>query len=223
MIIDRLHTLMNRLSDRTVFAELLAPVEQVLTRVREAQDVGRVLSLSAFITLGVLRQLQGMATLREQVQALYHLDLRDAAHVPLARSTWSDARAAPTRAAALAATVPVLVADARAVLPDRLCNIPGLGERPDRAVDGTYQAESAHFRRRTPKDGGADNPKGHARLSFFNVRLGIGEAVHVETRSRHEAALLRDYDQGAQALTRERQVLWLLDDSRVAGDQCGRG
>jgi hypothetical protein len=211
MIVDRLHSLMNRLTDQTVFAELLAPVEQALTRVREAQDVGRVLSMSAFITLGVLRHLQGMSVLREQVQALHHLDPSDAAHVPLARSTWSDALAAPTRAAALSAVLPVLVADAHARLPDRLRDIPGLGERPVRAIDGTYQKESAHFRRQTPKEGGEDNPKGHALLSFFNLRLGIAEDVFVETRSRHETTLRRDYDQGAHALTRERQTLWLLD------------
>ncbi|HYN62926.1 MAG TPA: transposase [Rubrivivax sp.] len=202
---------MNRLTDQTVFAELLAPVEQALTRVREAQDVGRVLSMSAFITLGVLRHLQGMSVLREQVQALPHLDPSDAAHVPLARSTWSDALAAPTRAAALTATLPVLVAAARARLPDRLRDIPGLGERPVRAIDGTYQKESAHFRRQTPNEGGEDNPKGHALLSFFDLRLGIAEDVYVETRSRHETTLLRDYDQGAHALTRERHTLWLLD------------
>jgi hypothetical protein len=211
MIIDRLHALMTRLTDQTVFADLLAPVERALTRVREAQDVGRVLSMSSFITLGVLRHLQGMATLREQVQALRHLDPSDAAPVPLARSTWSDALAAPTRSAALAATLPMLVADARAILPDRLCAIPGLGERPVRAIDGTYQVESAHFRRQTPKEGGHDNPKGHALLSFFDLRLGVADDVYVDTRSRHETALLRDYDQRPHALTRERNVIWLLD------------
>jgi hypothetical protein len=211
MIINRLHALMNRLTDRTVFAQLLAPAEHALTRVREAQDVGRVLSMPAFIALGVLRHLQGMSVLREQVQALRHLDPTAAAQVPLARSTWSDALAAPTRSAALAATLPVLVADAHAILPDRLHAIPGLGTRPVRAIDGTYQAESAHYRRQTPKQGGEDNPKGHALLSFFNLRLGIAEEVYVETRSRHETAVLRDYDQDAHALTREHHVLWLLD------------
>jgi hypothetical protein len=202
---------MNHLTDQTVLSELLAPVEHALTRVREAQDVGRVLSMSAFITLGVLRHLHGMSVLREQVQALHHLDPSDAAHVPLARSTWSDALAAPTRAAALTATLPVLLADARARLPDRLSGIPGLGARPVRAIDGTYQVESAHFRRQTPSQGGEDNPKGHALLSFFDLRLGVAEDVYVDTRSRHETALLRDYDQSAHALTRERNTLWLLD------------
>ena len=98
--------------------------------------------------------------------------------------------------------LPALVADAAAVLPDRLADIPGLGTRPVRAIDGTYQGESAHFRRCTPKEGGEDNPKGHALLSFYNLRLGVPEDVHVETRSRHETAILRDYDRSPQALTR---------------------
>jgi hypothetical protein len=80
-----------------------------------------------------------------------------------------------------------------------------------RAIDGTYQGESAHFRRRTPNEGGQDNPKGHALLSFYNLRLGVPEDVQVETRSRHETAILRDYDQSPQALTRERHTLFLVD------------
>jgi len=211
MIADRLHALMHRLTDKTVLAELLTPVERALSRVRQGFSVGRVLDMADFIALGVLRHLQGMEVLREQVQALLHLDPSETTHAPLARSRWSDALAAPTRLAVLSAAIPVLVGDARAVLPDRLSGIPGLGQRPVRAIDGTYQNESAHFRRRTPKEGGHDNPKGHALLSFYNLRLGVAEDVHVETRSRHETLLLRDYDQGAQALTGERNTLWLVD------------
>ncbi|MBK8640509.1 MAG: hypothetical protein IPN92_20310 [Chromatiaceae bacterium] len=76
-----------------------------------------------------------------------------AARGPLARSTGSDALAAPSRQAVLAAVVPALVQEARPVLPDRLAGIPGLGDRLVRAIDGTYQAESAHCRRRTPRRG----------------------------------------------------------------------
>jgi len=211
MILDRLVSLMHRLTDKTVFAELLAPMERVLARVRRAQGLGRTLSMGDFIALGVLRHLQGMGSLREQVQALLHLDPVVAAQPPLARSTWSDALGSPARLAVLKETLPVLVADAAAVLPDRLADIPGLGTRPVRAIDGTYQGESAHFRRCTPKDGGEDNPKGHALLSFYNLRLGVPEAVQVQTRSRHETAILRDYDRSPQALTRARQALFLVD------------
>jgi hypothetical protein len=207
---DRLQTLMHRLTDNTVLADLLHPVTRALARVRQAA-VGRTLTMPDFIALGVLRHLQGMPTLREQVQTLLHLDPEVASRGPLARSTWSDALAAPSRQAVLAAVVPALVQAARQVLPDRLVGIPGLGDRPVRAIDGTYQAESAHFRRRTPQQGGEDNAKGHALLSFYNLRLGVPEAVRVDTRSRHETRILRDYDQDPQALTRERRGLWLVD------------
>jgi hypothetical protein len=215
MILDRLVSLMHRLTDKTVFAELLSPVERGLARVRSAQGLGRTLSMGDFIALGVLRHLQGMGSLREQVQALLHLDPAAGAGAPLARSTWSDALGSQARLAVLKETLPVLVADAAAVLPDRLVGIPGLGTRPVRAIDGTYQGESAHFRRCTPKDGGEDNPKGHALLSFYNLRLGVPEAVQVETRSRHETAILRDYDRSPQALTRARQTLFLVDRAQT--------
>jgi hypothetical protein len=209
MLLDRLVSLMHRLTDQTVFAELLAPVEQVLTRVRGADGLGRTLSMGDFIALGVLRQLQGMESLREQVQALWHLDA--GAYAPLARSTWSDALGSAARRAVLAEVVPALVAEAAAVLPDRLAEISGLGRRAVRAIDGTYQGESAHFHRCTPQAGGEDNPKGHALLSVYNLRLGVPEDVQVETRSRHETAILRDYDHAPHALTRERGTLFLVD------------
>ena len=209
-MLDRLTALMNRLTSNTVLADLLAPVERALARVRHAA-VGRTLRMADFIALGVLRHLQGMPSLREQVQALLHLEPDTAARGPLARSSWSDALAAPTRQGVLRELVPALVREAEAVLPDRLAGIAGLRNRGVRAIDGTYQQESAHFRRRTPKQGGEDNPKGHALLSLYNLRLGVPEAVLVDTRSCHEIRLLRDYDQDPQALTRERRGLWLVD------------
>ena len=185
---DRLKTLMQCLTHHTVLADLLDPVSRALARVRQA-TVGRTLTMPDFIVLGVLRHLQGMSTLREQVQTLLHLDPATAARGPLARSTWSDALASPSREAVLRDLVPALVQEAQVLLPDRLAGIPGLGDRPVRAIDGTYQAESAHFRRCTPRQGGADNPKGHALLSFYNLRLGLPEAVRVDTRSRHETRM----------------------------------
>jgi hypothetical protein len=211
MILGRLKPLMHRLTHGTVFADVLAPVERALARVRTAPAIGRTLNMADFIALGVLRHLQGMPTLREQVQGLWHLEANAEARVPLARSTWSDALASGARGAVLEGVVAALVEDAKQILPDRLAGIPGLGTRPVRAIDGTYFLESAHYRRCTPREGGQDNPKGHAALPFFNLRLGVAEAVHIETRSRHEVRMLRDYDQQPQALTRERGVLWLVD------------
>ena len=223
MILNRLNSLMQRLTDNTVFAALLSPLEQALSRVRNA-TVGRVLSMPDFIALGVLRHLQGMTTLREQVQTLLHLDPHPPEQVPLARSTWSDALSSPARLAVLEELTPSLVCEAATVLPDRLANIPGLGQRRVRAVDGTYQHESAHYGRCTPKQGGQDNPKGHALLTFYNLRLGIPEDVSVDTRNRQEITLLHDYDRNdPQALTHQRNVLWLVDrglvDARVWDDK----
>ncbi len=50
-------------------------------------------------------------------------------------------------------------------------------------------------------------------LSFYHLRLGVPEDVRVDTRSRHETRILRDYDQDALALalTRERRSLWVVD------------
>jgi hypothetical protein len=74
---------------------------------------------------GVLRHLQGMGTLREQVQSLLHLAPTQApAEPPLARSTWSDALSSARRRAAVAERIPALLAEARAVLPDRLAGLP---------------------------------------------------------------------------------------------------
>jgi hypothetical protein len=214
---NRLASLMNKLTDHTVFADLLKPVERALNKIRLGHAEGRVLPMREFVALGALRHLKGMHTLREQIQALLHLDPSDQGRPPLARSTWSDALSATSRRTAMQALLPKLVSEAQAVLPDRLANLPGLGRRPVRAIDGTYQRESAHYRRRAPKHGGTDNPKGHALLSFYNLRLGIPEDVHVETRNRHESLLLRDYDREASALTGQRNTLWLVDRAFIDG------
>ena len=149
---DRLQTLMPRLTDHTVLSDLLDPVSRAVARVRQAA-VGRTLTMPDFIALGVLRHLQGMSTRREQVQTWLHLDPVVAARGPLARSTWSDALATPSRQAVLAAVVPALVQEARQVLPDRLAGIPDLGGRPVRAL-------VAPTRPRAPISGGARPSRG---------------------------------------------------------------
>jgi hypothetical protein len=136
MLLGRLKSLMHRLTDRTVFADVFAPVERALTRVRSAPAIGRTLNMADFIALGMLRHLQGMTTLREQVQGLWHLDPNAEARVPLARSTWSDALASSARGAVLEGVVAALVEDAKLILPDRLADLPGLGTRTVRAIDG---------------------------------------------------------------------------------------
>jgi hypothetical protein len=202
---------MKSLTHQTVLGELLAPVSRALARVRDTDAMSRVLSMADFIALGVLRHLQGMRTLREQVQSLLHRAPAQAPGAPLARSTWSDALASRRRRIVLEAVLAPLLAEARAVLPDRLAQFPELEGREVYATDGTYQRESAHYGRCTPRQGGEDNPKGHALLSFYNVRLGVPADAIVDTRNRHETALLRDYDRSEQAMTQHKNALWLVD------------
>jgi hypothetical protein len=88
---ERLTAVMDSLMNQTVLGELLAPVARALAQIRGTDTVSRVLSMADFIGLGVLRHLQGMRTLREQVQSLLHWEPGTALRAPLARSTWSDA------------------------------------------------------------------------------------------------------------------------------------
>jgi hypothetical protein len=206
---------MAHLTDHTVLGQLLAPVQHALGSVRGVASLGRALSMEDFLALGVLRHLRGMATLREQVQTLVHLDPAQALQVALPRSSWSDALAAPSRLAVLAQTLVVLNAKAEATLSDRLAGIPGLGSREVGAIDGTDQHESAHFSRCTPKHGGEDHDKGHALLTFYNLRRGLAQDVFVETRLRHETRMLRDDDRNAQAMTQNKGMSWLVDRALI--------
>ena len=157
-LFDHLKDLMHRLTDNSLLADLLEPVERALARVRHPA-VGRTPCMGDFIALGVLRQLQGMASLREQVQSLLHLDPAMATRGPRARSTGRDALASPSRQAVLRERLAALVGEAEAVLPHRLAGIDGLVDRPVRAIDATYQVESAPVRCCTPEEGGEDNPR----------------------------------------------------------------
>lgn len=210
MIRERLTQLMVHLTDNTVLGELLAPVQQALASVRGAASLGRVLSMQDFIALGVLRHLRGMTTLREQVQTLLHLDPAQAAHVPLPRSTWSDALAAGSRLALLKETLTRL--NAR---PVRRCPIAWPAAwawvRVRWAPSTALPARERALSPTNAKQGSEDNAKGHALLTFYNLRTGLPRDVFVETRSRHETRLLRDYDRDAQAMTRTKGMLWLVN------------
>ena len=213
---SRLLSVMKNLTTDTVWGELLDPAMRALERVRYPAQRFRVLSMADFLVLGVLRHVQRWPALREQVQAVLHLADDAVGKPPLARSTWSDALASPERRAVLEAAWPGLLAHAQTVLPDRLQAIPGLGTRPVYAADTTYQPESAHSPRRTPKEGGTDNPKGHGLLTVYDLRRGCAADVWVETRSAHEITCLRDYDRHAEdALTRVKNGLWVVDRALI--------
>jgi len=209
---SRLRSVMKNLTSDTVWGELLRPAMRALETVRYPARRFRVLSMADFLALGVLRQVQRWPALREQVQAVLHLAADAVEKPPLARSTWSDALASPERRAVLEAAWPALLAYAQTVLPDRLREVPGLGRRPVYGLDGTYQPESAHYPRRTPREGGTDNPKGHGLLTVYDLRRGCATDVWVETRSAHELTCLRDYDRHTtDAVTRVKNGLWVVD------------
>jgi hypothetical protein len=210
-----LETLMTSLTENTVFGDLLVPIHTALKKVRYRPKQFRTLSMANFIGVAVFRHLQGINSLREQVQALSHFSNEDMEHLILARSTLSDALSSSKRLSIVSEVQKELVQQAKEVLPDRLSDIPGLGSRPVYALDGTYQQESAHYKKCTPSQGGEDNPKGHALLTFYDVRLGCPHDAYVDTRSRHETAMLRDYAKQTNAVTAEKNALWLADRAFV--------
>ena len=212
----RLEPVMKTLTNNTVLGEMLAPMVDALDRVRYQPAVFRELKIEEFISLGVLRHLQGVKTLREQVQKLFDLAPDETSRPPLARSTWSDALRSRRRGQVLHDVVGVLEEKARSDLPDRLAAIPGLGDRFVCAIDGTYQQESAHYGRRTPRQGGDDNPKGHGLLTMCDVRRGCAVDSYVETRNRHELHVLQDYEKDPRAWTHKKNVLWLVDRGLIS-------
>lgn len=206
---DPVASMTESMTQGTVLGDLLKPVEKALERVRFKDAIFTSIGMMDFITIGVLRHLKSMKTLRGTIQFLLSYELATKAPVP--RSTFSDALASIPRRKVLRDIRDPLRQQAAKVLPDRLANLPGLDQRSIYAVDGTYQKESAHFRKVTPKNGGKDNPKGHQLLSFYDVRLGCPCDVHVSTQSEHEVPTLRDYDDTSNPLTQEKGSLWLAD------------
>lgn len=205
----RADDLYKKLTQNTVLGNFLEPALLALEKVRYQSGIYSALPMPMFLLVGCLRHLHGMRTLREQVQMLFHS--QDGANIPVARSTYSDALASNSRLEILHALLPFLVQMATELLPDRLAEIPGLGKRRVLAVDGTYEEESSHFRRRTPRDGGNDNPKGHMVLGFFDVRLGCPVDARVETKNRHEIAVFKDLAKQKDELVCCRHTLWLDD------------
>ena len=197
------------LSDDTVLSKLFSPLEVELSKVRYSANLFKTLSMPLFTLLGFLRHLKGSCTMRHYLQELMHLS--DFEKLPLARSTWFDALNSPRRALVLEQVLPKLIMRAKKSLPDRLSEIPGLSGRAVYAVDGTYQQESAHYQRCTPKQGGTDNPKGHCLLPFFDVRSCIPVDVRINTSSASETTVLKDYILESDSLFRQSGALWLAD------------
>lgn len=210
---NRINTLTQKLMNHTVLSDFFSPAVQALEKVRYSRARFNALPMEEFCMLGCLRHLQAVGTMREQLQQLIHL--ADAEVPPVARSTCSDALASGARCDILEQAVLQLVNIAQRRLPDRLANFADLSGRPVYAVDGSYQHESAHYRRAKPSEGGEDNPKGHMMLTFYDIRLGAPVDAHLETRNRHEMMVFKETAQSSHSLLRQRKALWVVDRAFV--------
>ena len=213
MIMRRSDALYKKLMNQTVIAECFKPLLEALTKCRFSNDRFLSLPMEMFCLLGCLRHLRGVATLREHIQHFFHLAEED--QIPIPRSTYSDALNSNTRATVLQSAVDALVKIAGNKLPDRLAKLTDLGSRAVFAIDGSYQKESAHFNRVTPKNGGDDNHKGHMMLTLFDVRLGVPINVAIETKNVHETRVLADRFDVAGGCLRARNALFVVDRAFV--------
>ena len=209
----RSDTLYKKIMDQTVFAEFFDPALKSLTKFRFSNDRFLSLPMEAFCLFGCLRHLRGVATLREQLQHFFHLAEEN--QMPVPRSTYSDALSSKTRAAVLQSAVDALVKIASKMLPDRFATLKDLGDRAVFAIDGSYQKESTHFNRVTPKNGGEDNHKGHMMLTVFDVRLGVPVNVAIETGNTHETRVLVDNFDVKGGCLQARDALFVVDRAFV--------
>jgi len=205
----RLDSLQAVLLNNTVLSDWFLPMQKALDKVRYSRQQFSVLSAEFFILLGCLRQLQGTKILREQIQSLFDLDEK-AETVPLARSTWSDALASPSRNKILREAVQGLVTSARKELPDRLAGIEELGTRPVLCIDASYQTESSHYQPVYPGDGGTDNKKGHMNMTTYDMRAGIAVDSNTETQSIDEMRFIKEGGIAPQ-WTCQKKAIYVVD------------
>ena len=210
---DKLETLMNTLLNATVFEKWFSPMKAALEKVRYPDTPYRSLPLGEFITLGCLRQLLSIDTLREQIQHLFHLD-DTSSRPPVARSTWSDALASKKRLDILKQAVQALTQTYKDQLPDRYAMIAALQGRPIYAMDVTYQTESAHYNPVYPVDGGSDNQKGHLLLHTYDMRRAIPVDVGVATESIGEMRFVKEQWEGAH-WAKQKKALYIVDRAFV--------
>lgn len=199
--------------DNTVAKQFFSPALTALSKVRFSDKKFTALPMDAFCFFGCFRHLQGTQSLREHVQQIFHYD--DGAEVPVARSTYSDALSSPERLSILEHMVGQLAKLAKKRLPDRLVAFSEVADREVYAVDGSYQKESAHFNRTTPKQGGSDNPKGHMMLTLYDVKMGAPIDVCIETRNQHEIPVFKRYRDQPQSYLCQRHAIWVADRAFV--------
>jgi hypothetical protein len=190
-------------------------MQKALEKVRFSEKRFRSLKMSDFILLGCLRQLNEITTLREQVQALFHInDLSE--QLPLARSTWSDAMSNAKRSEILRAGMEQLVELARHELPDRYEALHELDGRDIYAMDVTYQKESLHYRPIYPMAGGVDNSKGHLILTTYDLRKGVAIDVSAQTESVGEMRFVKER-WGSSFWTSKKNAIYVVDRAFIDG------
>lgn len=206
---ERLDGLEKILMNNTVLENWFFPMKQALEKVRYSDKQYPTLNTAMFLLLNCVRQLNATATLREHIQRLFHID-DEATKVPLARSTYSDALTSEARLTITQQACAVLYESARQKLPDRLSGIKGIEGREVYAMDGTYQAESCHFTKVTPSDGGSDSPKGHLQMTVFDLRAGLPFNTDIDTSSISEIRFVKERWDSAD-LTARKNSLWVVD------------
>ncbi|MEN8166428.1 MAG: transposase [Pseudomonadota bacterium] len=216
MTTRRADSLTHSLLQETVLQEWFQPMQQALDKVRFSDRIFQSLPMLSYALLGGLRQLLSIDTLREQVQTLFHWDV-SAERIPVPRSTWSDAMGSRTRRDLLRQATHHLVALAQTTLEDKLSGIEGIGQRPLVAIDATYQAESSHYVRILPTEGGNDNQKGHMLLTYYDLRRGIPVNVKTETSSMGEMRVLKADDAEAMDWSRVHQAIYVVDRAFIDG------
>ena len=205
----RSENLKKNLLDNTVFSDFFQPMLNAFDKVRFSEKRFGALPMTLFTAISCLRQIHGVIGLREQIQQLFHLTEDEA--VPVARSTYSDAMNSSHRLSILSQAFPRLIEHAKTALPDRLKAIEELGQRPVYAADGSYFKESAHYKKKTPKQDGNDNPKGHMMLTCMDLRLGQTIRAHIERSSTHEIEVLKREMNAPDSLFKRKHALWVVD------------
>lgn len=206
----------SRLMKGSVLGDWFSPLTKVLEDIRFSDRTFCALPMHAFILYGCMRQVQSIATLREQIQTLFHMD-HDNNGLPLAKSTFADAMASHTRCPIVRQAVCALAQQTQLQLPDKLVGVDGLGTREIIAIDATYQKESGQYRTIHPSDDGTDNQKGHLLLTFYDVRKGIPIDVVTQTQSIAEVRLLKQGLEEAQRLMQKKNAIYVIDRAFIDG------
>jgi hypothetical protein len=220
LFIQLMQTLSSQLTqllpDGTVLEEWFSPMARSIDKQRFSAKQFSALPMAPFILTGCLRHLLASCSLRDYLQTLFHIKPNQSM-LPVARSTWADALAHPLRRDTLRLAMTQLVTHARAILPDRLAHIEGLGTRPVIATDATYQTESTHFQPHYPMQGGEDNQKGHMLLTHYDLRHGIPLNAVTQTQSMGEMRVLKQEETLSTSWMRTPNAIHVVDRAFVDG------